>query len=68
LPDGLFNTFALGLIQALRTKTARLYMALRWNFFSPVSAADPVKNSRLVKSCSLHSKKIFWLGVWIFCE
>jgi len=40
----MITTFAAGLIQAVREKTAGLHMALRWNFSGPVSATDPVKS------------------------
>jgi len=36
----LLNTFAPGLIQAVRNKTAGLHMVLRGNFSGPVSATD----------------------------
>jgi len=36
------NTFAAGLIQAVRTKTAGMHMTLRGNFSGLVSATDPV--------------------------
>jgi len=42
----MINTFAAGLIQAVREKTAGLHMALRQNFSGPVSATDPVKSSK----------------------
>jgi len=42
------NTYAPRLIQAVRTKTAGLHVALRGNFSGPVSATNPVKSSRQV--------------------
>jgi len=42
----MINTFAAGLIQAVREKTAGLHMALRRNFSGPVSATDLVKSSK----------------------
>jgi len=43
---GLFNTFAAGLIQAVRAKTAGSHEALHGNFSGLLSAADPVKGSK----------------------
>jgi len=40
------NTFAPGLIQAVRAKTAGLHVALHGNFSSLVSATDQVKSSK----------------------
>jgi len=65
----LVNTFASGLNQVVRAKTTGLHMVLRGNSSSPENATDPVKSSKDSASlvgCTL--KKIFWLGVQIFCE
>jgi len=42
------NTFPPRLIQAVCTKKAGSHMALHGNFSSPVSAADPVKSSKVL--------------------
>jgi len=56
------NTFAPGLIQVVRAKTAGSHVALCRNFSSLVSTTDLVKSSSLGKSCSLHSIKNFLVG------
>jgi len=56
-----FNTFAPGLIQAIHEKTAGSDVALGGNF-SDKHYRPGQKLKRIGKSCSLHSKKIFWLG------
>jgi len=61
-----FNTFTPRIIQVVRKKTAGSHMALRGNLSGPVNTTDPVE--KLYKSCSLHSKKFFWLGGAGFCE
>jgi len=63
------NTFAPGLIQAVRAKTAGLHVALCENSSGPVSATDLVKSiknwTHLVVSTW---KKFFAWGVRVFCE
>ena len=57
------NTFAPGLIQVVRAKTARLHVALLGNFSGPVNATDPVKSSKDSPSLIVcNEKKMFWLG------
>jgi len=60
---GLLKTFAAGLIQAVRRKTAGSHMASRRNFSGPVNATGLVKvakDSASLVDCT--RKKIFRLG------
>jgi len=69
LCDIFAKTFAPGLIQGVRAKTAGSHVALHGNLSGPVSATDPVKSSK--ESASLVAcsrKKCFGWGVRIFCE
>jgi len=60
------NTFIPGLIQAVREKTAGVHVALCGNFSG--KRYGPSKRLKRLKSCTLHSKKKFRLGLRIFCE
>jgi len=63
------NTFAPGLIQAFREKTAGSHVALHGNLSGPVSATNLVKSSKDSASLALCTqKRIFWLGMWVFCQ
>ena len=55
----IINTFAQGLIQMVRVKTVRSHMALCGRSSGLVSTTDPVKSSRLGKSCIL---RFGWCG------
>jgi len=52
-----FNTFAPGLIQAVRKKTAGSHVPLRRNLSSPVTAKDLVKGSKALASLVLCTQK-----------
>jgi len=56
------NTFAPGLIQAVRTKTAGLHMALCGNFSSPVCSTDPVNSSKHSANLVVCTQKKFLVG------
>jgi len=58
------DTLASGRFGGFLKKNTKTHVVLHGNFSSPVSAIDPVK--RCGKSCSLHSKKIFWSGCGFF--
>jgi len=58
----LVNTFAPGLIQEVRAKTAGSHVALHGNFSGPVSATDPVKSSKDSASLVVCTRKIFLFG------
>jgi len=56
-----------GLIQAVCKKTAGSHMALRGEYLRSCTGYGPGRSvKRRSKSYSLHSKKIFWLGVAVF--
>jgi len=58
-----FNTFAPGLIQAVRAKTAGSHVALCLNFSGLVNVIDPVKSSKdLLSLVVCTRKKFFRLG------
>jgi len=59
----MFNTLASRLIQAVCKKISWIARGFAWEylrFFTGYGPGQSVK--RRGKSCSLHSKKIFWLG------
>jgi len=61
--------FRTRVIQAVRKETAASHLALHGNFSSPVSVKDPVRSSKDAASLVVWTrKKIFWLGVRIFCD
>jgi len=58
-----------GALGDFRKKNTKTHVALHENFSSPVSATDPVKISKDVASLvACTQKKIFCLGVWIYCQ
>jgi len=65
-----FNTLASGRNWGfLREKKHRNTRGFAWEFLWSGKRYQPSeKLKRHGKSCSLHSKKIFWLGLRIFCE
>jgi len=56
------NTFASGLIQAVRVKTAGSHMVLHENFSSSVSATDSAKSSKDSTSLAVCTRKKFLVG------
>ena len=63
------NTFAAGLIQAVRAKTAGSHVALHGNFSGLVSTTNLVKVSKDSASLVVCTReKIFGWGLQDFCE
>ena len=57
-----FDTFAAGLIQAVRIKTAGLHVALWGNFSGPVRAIDLVKGPKDLSSLVVCTRKNSLVG------
>jgi len=60
------NTLALGLIHAVRKKTAASHVALRRNISAPVRVTDLVEVSKDAASLVVCIWKSFWLEVLVF--
>ena len=63
------NSLASARFQGFLEKNDSTFLALRGNFSSPVCSTNPVKVSKDTASLLVCTrKKIFWLGMWVFCE
>jgi len=65
----MLNTLMSGLIQAIRKKNSWIARGFAWEYLRSCTGYGPGRSvKRHGKSCSLHLKKNFWLGVRVFCE